>query len=211
VGVQIDHVGRSQRTQLPRFDFLNTVHPRDHVRAIVEQRDRPGVKDDFLRTYIPPPFNIRPYDLQPDVMFFTRTREPKYPNGRQLEDDVAALTCQQGDCQLFELSQSHAKSASFPGGRPTKNDKEFSATFPYLADPWPDSTPSKPPELTARTQMILIAAGVGAALFVLGFLALYLWTYFRLRRVSRELAALKQSRPALPVAPAPNPTAPRLP
>ena len=33
-GVQIDHVGRSNRTQQGRFDFLNTLPPSQHVAAI---------------------------------------------------------------------------------------------------------------------------------------------------------------------------------
>ena len=33
-GVQIDHVGRSNRSQQGRFDFLNTLHPSKHVAAI---------------------------------------------------------------------------------------------------------------------------------------------------------------------------------
>ena len=33
-GEQIDHVGRSLRTQLPRFGYLNEKHPSEHVKAL---------------------------------------------------------------------------------------------------------------------------------------------------------------------------------
>lgn len=192
-GTQIDHVGRSQRTQLPRFDFLNTVHPKDHVRAIMAQRDNPGLVDDFLRTRIMPEFAIRPYDVHPDVMYFTTRLPPRYPNGRQLEDDVAALTCKAGDCQLFELSQSHMRSTSFSGGRPSKNDKEFSDIFPYLADPHPDGPPRNPPELTAKNQMLVILIIVAVALVFLFPWGLYFWTVRRLRRMKQQFLALRQA------------------
>jgi hypothetical protein len=209
-GTQIDHVGRSQRTQLPRFDFLNTLHPKDHVREIIARRDNPGIARDAGRFFFMPLYAFRPYDVQPDVMFFTRRNETGYPNGRLLEDDVADLTCKQGDCQLYELSQSHARSASFPGGRPTKNDKEFLDTFPYLADPWPDSDIRKPPELTARTQMDLLLIASVAGLFILLPWVLFLWTGRRLWRISRELQALKQTPRPSPT-PAPAPPAPPIP
>ena len=142
--VQIDHVGRSQRTQLPRFDLLNTLHPSKHVAALRQQAKDPGLIDDFLRTQIRPVFNLRPYDFQPDVMIYSKGSAAVYPNGRQLEDDVAKLTCDSGDCQLFELSFAVAdpKPYEATGGRPTRNDKEFSNTFPYLAEPWPDKPPA---------------------------------------------------------------------
>ena len=197
-GKQIDHVGRSQRTQLPRFDFLNTVHPKDHVPAIIEQRDNPGLKDDFLRSVSLTEFNLRPYDLQPDVMYYTRRSgfEAKYPNGRQLEDDVANLTCLQGDCQLFELSQSHRRSATFPGGRPTRNDKEFSDTFPYLADPGLILTPQAA-GIDREEQDALVAHRSSAALLVFLFpWVLYFWTLRRSKASDRQLTALRRPQPA---------------
>jgi hypothetical protein len=206
-GAQIDHVGRSQRTQLPRFDFLNTVHPKDHVRAIMAQRDNPGLVDDFLRTRIMPEFALRPYDVQPDVMTFTGRFPTKFPNGRLLEDDVAALTCKAGDCQLFELSQSHPRPVSFPGGRPTQNDKEFSDTFPYLADPHPDGPPRNPPELTAKNQMLVILIVVVVALVFLFPWGLYVWTVRRLRRLTQQFLSLRQSVSSPPVGISPAPSA----
>jgi len=40
-GKQIDHVGRSLRTQNPRFELLNTLHPREHVAAIEAEIQKP--------------------------------------------------------------------------------------------------------------------------------------------------------------------------
>lgn len=130
---QVDHVGRSNRTMLPRFDFLNTIPPNQQTAEIRRRHDNPGLIDDLLMTYAQPFFAIRHYDFPPDVMIFTRRRPPGYPNGRLLTDDVADLTCRQGDCLLWELS--FADSEQYP--RQTVNDKPFLDTFPYLAEPWP--------------------------------------------------------------------------
>jgi hypothetical protein len=99
-GAQIDHVGRSQRTQLPRFDFLNTLHPSKHVDAIRKRKADPGLIQDAASTKLRLGilFAFRPYDEHPDVMIYSKRAEVGYPNGRHLEDDVALLTCQQGDC-----------------------------------------------------------------------------------------------------------------
>jgi hypothetical protein len=188
-GVQIDHVGRSQRTQLPRFDLLNTIHPKDHVAALHKQDQDPGLKDDFLRTRIRPVFNLRPYDFQPDVMIFTRrTGFPvEYPNGRQLEDDVAYLTCMQGDCQLYELSFAVKDPQKYKetGGRPNKNDKDFSDTFPYLADPWPDKEPAPTPELTSKNQILVVTLITVILVVFLVPWVLYFRTLRRLRALAR--------------------------
>lgn len=140
-GEQIDHVGRSNRTQLGRFDFLNTIPPSEQVAAI---KDRAGWREKiqkFLADAAPPLANlnqlsgflIRHYDYAPDVMVYTNQRPPGFPNGRRLPDDVAYLTCQQGDCPLLE--NSFIDSTQYP--RATVNDKHFLTEFPYLAEPWP--------------------------------------------------------------------------
>ena len=111
-GEQIDHVGRSNRTQLGRFEFLNTLPPSEHVAAIKTARESRKQVQDFLNQAAPPLANlnqlsgflVRDYDLAPDVMIYTNTRPPGFPNGRRLEDDVAVLTCAQGDCPLQENS-----------------------------------------------------------------------------------------------------------
>lgn len=134
-GKQIDHVGRSLRTMLPRLDFLNKLPPDKHHAALVKEKDHPSFGRRILigsRIKAGPIFEIRRYDLPPDVMILTTRRPVSYPNGRQLTDDVAWLTCRTGDCLLFEVS--FADSAAWP--RITKNDKEFLDEFPYLAEPW---------------------------------------------------------------------------
>ena len=138
-GVQIDHVGRSNRSQQGRFDFLNTLHPSKHVAAIEEHNRTRQRVENFIRESIPPLvnafqplFKIRPYDYFPDVMIYTNRYEIKFPNGRRLEDDVAWLTCKEGDCPLLEGS--YISSDKWP--RATENDKKFLPEFPYLAKKW---------------------------------------------------------------------------
>ncbi|HXV83197.1 MAG TPA: hypothetical protein VEG60_25325 [Candidatus Binatia bacterium] len=146
--VQIDHVGRSNRSQQGRFDFLNTLHPSRHVVAIKEHNQTRERIEKFLMECFPPLanafqllFKIRPYDDFPDVMIYTKRYPVGFPNGRKLTDDVAALTCEQGDCPLVESS--YIDSPQWP--RATENDKPFSKEFPYLAPAWPPPEP-KPAE-----------------------------------------------------------------
>src|SRR4029077_13815476 len=56
----------------------------------------------------------------------------RFPNGRALPDDVAETLAEAGETLLLELS--YAESREFP--RATKNDKEFTSDFPYLAPRW---------------------------------------------------------------------------
>jgi len=143
-GHQIDHVGRSIRSQLPRFGFLNTLAPKDHLKALMEMKtQRDGIYN-FLHTskewwavaagdLLQFTYQLRKYDLQPDVMIYSDRFPVGYPNGRVLTDDVVAQTCSFGDCLLQELS-------FIEGGWPraTKNDKEFSPDWPFEAAPWPE-------------------------------------------------------------------------
>jgi len=76
-----------------------------------EAKDRRDRLQNFLKDWLPqrPNLNrlsgllIRHYDSAPDVIF-TTTRPPGFPNSRRLDDDVALLTCAQGDCPLQENS-----------------------------------------------------------------------------------------------------------
>ncbi|MGB0723047.1 MAG: DUF4331 family protein [Gammaproteobacteria bacterium] len=163
-GTQLDHVGRAQRTMLPRFDALNTLPPSEHVTHLKERHESPGVVDDLARVILSPLFALRQYDFAPDVMIYTNKAPAGYPNGRRLGDDVADLGCRHGDCLLYELSFS--KDKRFP--RATANDKTFGDEFPWLAKPWPDRTPDPAPELTVRTRIVL-ALG---ALLLLALIAL---------------------------------------
>lgn len=140
-GKQLDHVGRSVRSQLPRFPILNTTPPKDHVKLLMKEKKFWDDLCNFLNGnkewwsqaisgLIEFTFQIRKYDLAPDVMIYTTRFPPGYPNGRQLADDVNAITCATGDCLLQELSFIEG---NWP--RATTNDKPFLADWPYLAEP----------------------------------------------------------------------------
>jgi hypothetical protein len=158
-GAQIDHVGRSNRTQLGRFDFLNTLPPSKHVAAIRERHRATERVQKFLMECFPPVvnafqplFTVRSYDHVPDVMIFTRRYPVGFPNGRRLTDDVALLTCQQGECPLIE--NSFIDSEQWP--RATANDKPFLASFPYLAEPWPAVAQPAPASIGVRAALAAI-------------------------------------------------------
>ena len=179
---QIDHVGRSLRTQNPRFELLNTLPPSRHVEAIKAEHEHPSLmRDVFLRIGLQQTFAYRKWDQVPDVMLYT-TREPvKFPNGRVLTDDVAEELARYGDTLLKEISY-------IAGGWPRKttNDKEFlvvtrpdgttAPKFPYLAAPWPDKMPGPRPMLTnaSRFKLLLIAVLVVGTPFLIGWLIAFL-------------------------------------
>lgn len=131
-GKQVDHVGRSLRTQLPRFGHLNELHPSQHVASILRRHSHPTLLENSLSTFIAPLEAHRFYDAAPDVMIYDLRRPAVFPNGRWLEDDVAKTLADAGETLLYELSL--LESRQFP--RATTNDKPFKTTFPYLADPW---------------------------------------------------------------------------
>gem|GEM_PF-257083 len=131
-GKQADHVGRSLRTQLPRFGYLNPLHPSEHVDAILRRHSNPTLLENSLATFLSPLEAHRFYDATPDVMIYDLTRPAGFPNGRWLEDDVAKTLADAGETLLFELSL--AESRQFP--RATTNDKPFRTGFPFLGDPW---------------------------------------------------------------------------
>jgi hypothetical protein len=170
---QIDHVGRSLRTQNPRFDFLNKLPPREHKAAIMEEHEHPSLlRDIALRFNMQSIFAYRKWDFVPDVMVYTTRFGVGFPNGRLLTDDVAALLAQFGDTLLLELSHQH-NNGGWP--RRTTNDKDFLESFPYLAAPWPDGPEPPPPALTPASWYKLI----GIAAVVLVFLALENWLFAR--------------------------------
>jgi hypothetical protein len=159
-GRQVDHVGRSNRTQQARFESLNTLHPNQHVTQIMKDKTFWDKWFDTLNGYRETqPFgaaiqiliqirasgNNSNYDFAPDVMVYSDAREhvrPGFPNGRHIQDDVAAITCAEGDCILQELS-------FVEGGWPrrTESDKPVptNATFPYLLPPYPEPAPNRLP------------------------------------------------------------------
>ena len=131
-GRQSDHVGRSLRSQLPRFGYLNGLHPSQHVAAITRVHEAPTLLENLLATFLAPVEAHRHYDSAPDVMIYNLSKPAKFPNGRWLEDDVAKALADAGEPLLLELS--HAESRQFP--RAVTNDKPFRQDFPYLAPRW---------------------------------------------------------------------------
>jgi len=157
-GKQMDHVGRSNRTQQGRFNNLNFLPPSQHVAELDKLKkfwdDQYSFFNGFnellpksLAAVIQLNLQIRKYDLQPDVMIYSSRFPVGFPNGRILTDDVGAQTCATGDCVLQEIS-------FIEGGWPraTKDDspgdKGFLPDFPYLADPWPDSPEAPLPTIS---------------------------------------------------------------
>ena len=188
---QIDHVGRSLRTMLPRFEQLNTLHPAEHVSYLRRRHAAPGVVDDVLNYFASSIFGLRHYDFEPDVMICRlqlddrgEIRPVKYPNGRNLEDDVALICCEQGDCLLYEVSLAEAHAAHQP--RPTTNGegRDFLTQFPYLLDANPDPQPLPPPRLRERTWLILGSSS-------LAILAFILWPWLLWWRIRRRLIELE--------------------
>jgi hypothetical protein len=175
-GKQFDHVGRSNRTQLGRLEILNTIPPSEHVAAIKKQAESVEKLQKFLQACLPPLANlnqlsgllIRHYDYVPDVMIYTNRFEPRFPNGLRLEDDVALLTCNQGDCSLQENAFIDAK--QWP--RATKNDKTLLAEFPFLAEPWPEKMQAQSPSCWPYVMKYLIMPLIIVAAFIIG---LFIW------------------------------------
>ena len=173
-----DRVGRSVRSQLPRFGLLNKPEPKDQVRALIKAKDFLDSVANFFKEkrewwsqsiadLLEFTFQLRKYDLAPDVMIYTTRFPPGFPNGRQLADDVNAILCTTGDCLLQELS-------FIEGGWPraTENDKPFLKDWPYLAEPFADS-----PE-TVKTQSIwpyLLPVLAVVAFLIWGLVEIFLW------------------------------------
>ncbi|HEV8238868.1 MAG TPA: DUF4331 family protein [Thermoanaerobaculia bacterium] len=192
-GKQVDHVGRSIRTQLPRYAALlgardvNQLAPKDQVPAIDEiAKGREKVTNIINRYKQLAPvlpvwqttLEMRAFDLMtPDVMVFTTRFPPGYPNGRLLTDDVVSLTCKVGDCLLVELAQ---RTGIWP--QPTMNDKPFSPTFPYLADPWPSSPEPAPTAKSIWPLVIGIVLLLLLIFTVIPFWIGYRWGWKRCRR-----------------------------
>jgi hypothetical protein len=186
-GKQIDHVGRSLRTQNPRFDMLNTLPPSRHVAAIQYERDHPSfMRDILLRLGFQAPYAFRQWDFVPDVMIYSRRSPVGFPNGRLLTDDVAERLATYGDTLLKEISYI---TGSWP--RAVKNDVDFrlrdqncaaaqgrgvaaeprpscdqsvpeNLEFPYLGARWPEKMERPPVMLSEASQMKLWAIAVGA-------------------------------------------------
>jgi hypothetical protein len=172
---------------------LNTLPPSEHVAEIMRLQEKWNDRFTFLNGFkewqpkalaalIQTNLQIRKYDLEPDVMIYSNRFPPGFPNGRQLPDDVGALTCQAGDCILQELS-------FIEGGWPrrTVNDKPFLAEWPYLAEPYPEQpqmAPSQPSIWPWIIGLVILVAILGwAVVEIVRRTVLWLW-----RRRSRRTA-----------------------
>jgi hypothetical protein len=183
-GEHSDHVGRSNRTQLVRYSsvvaghpFVNDLPPSQHVSTIMNYTKKQEKTIAFLKKYTQtfqlyagvyePEIQMRSYDATPDVMIYSKRNPngPGFPNGRRLEDDIAHITCEVGDCILQELSFIEG-----PFPRATKNDKDFLPDFPYLAEPWPNS-----PETPQTMKSIIPMAVFYAVLLLLILLGIGFW------------------------------------
>jgi hypothetical protein len=190
-GVEFDHVGRSIRTQLPRFGLINTSPPSEHTKILMERKEKldnafnffKGNKEWYSKAVadlLESNFQLRKYDLAPDVMIYTDRFPAAYPNGRQLADDVVAITCRTGDCLLQELS-------FIEGGWPraTVNDKPFLDEWPYLAEPWPEKAEAPPSSKSILPYIIGIALLImivsWAIVEIVRRLLLWLWVKWRPR------------------------------
>jgi hypothetical protein len=179
-GDLVDTVGRSNRSQNGRFQFLVDVPANEQKAAIQKQYDRTTKIFNFLnRETLTKPLaaayesllELYPYDLvNPDVMIYSNRFPVGYPNGRLLTDDVAYISCQYGDCALVSLS--YAESPQFP--RATRNDRDFLPEFPFLAEPWPAAPPMKSSGLGC-------GAWLGIILAILFVLAILWWFISRLK------------------------------
>jgi hypothetical protein len=175
-GVQLDHVGRSNRSQLARFDTLNPLPPTEHVAEIMKLMASTGKLYNTLNSYaqtkaiaglIQYVLLIRQYDVATDVMIYSNRFPPGFPNGRRLEDDIVGLTCATGDCILQELAFVEGKiDKGYP--RPVINDKPFLDDFPYLAEPWPVAAEAAPPKSVFTPAFLMDIVGVLPELMRLG-------------------------------------------
>jgi hypothetical protein len=188
---QFDHVGRSIRSQLPRFEALNTLQPKDHVAELERLQTKWTNISNRLKSFkewwtaqiaalIETNFLIRNYDLKPDVMFYSSRFPPGFPNGRLLPDDVSAQVCQTGDCILQELSYIEG---SWP--RAVVNDKPFLDDWPFLAEPFPDAQEAAAPTKSIYPYIVaavLVIAFVSwAVIEIIRRLLLLLWVRWRRR------------------------------
>jgi hypothetical protein len=193
-GKQIDHVGRSIRTQLPRFEALNTLPPSEHVKEVMQLMEKWDDISKFLKSFrewwvraladfLETTLLIRPYDRMADVMIYSNRFPPGFPNGRRLEDDVVLGVCQAGDCLLVDLAA--IEGAAWP--RQTVNDKEFLPDFPYLAEPWPDEPEPPAPTKSIWPYVALVAIVVAIvgwiAVEIVRRLILWLLHWWRRRAV----------------------------
>ncbi|MEB2844558.1 hypothetical protein GAO09_03450 [Rhizobiales bacterium RZME27] len=201
-GRRIDHVGRSLRSQLPRFGFLNDLEPKDQVAALLKRKAFLDDTYTFFRQkreywskavadLLQFTFQLRKYDAQPDVMIYSTQFPPGFPNGRKLEDDVVAQVCAAGDCLLQELSFIEG---DWP--RVMVNDKPFVTSFPYVAEQWPDQAEAPQPTASIWPYVILIIVVLAIVFWALveaiRRLVIWLWRWLWAKFAAKPATAPAQ-------------------
>jgi hypothetical protein len=164
---------------------LNTLHPRDHVKAIVAEHEDPSLmRDIFLRLNFAQTFAYRRWDFVPDVMIYSTKHRVGFPNGRLLTDDVASMLAQYGDTLLYELAYQH-NNDGWPKRRVNDaNNGQFLPTFPYLLPPFDDKPPPAPLRLSDKNRWKLL--GIIAGLLALFGLENWLVARWYCRRQQRR-------------------------
>jgi len=107
----VEHVGRALRSQFKQNLLLNIYHPKYHV-AI-------------------PAIGVE----TPDVMICDPSKDSKFPNCRELTDDVVQYLVCKGFIDPIKHNFPVPGDLCCKGERP--NDKAFLKGFPYLAEPHP--------------------------------------------------------------------------
>ncbi|WP_182864692.1 hypothetical protein [Stieleria mannarensis] len=178
-GPPIDHVGRSLRTQNPRFELLNTLHPSRHVAAITNEHEHPSLmRDIFLRLNFGSLFAYRRWDFVPDVMCYSTQYPVGFPNGRLLTDDVAAILAQHGDTLLYELSYQDDR---YRWPRQTTNDGRNDGSEAFLSQP-PYLLPANPQRAQPPPLRLSTASIVKLTLIVIALLLFWLLTHWLFAR-----------------------------
>lgn len=178
-GGPIDHVGRSLRTQNPRFELLNTLHPSRHVAAITSEHTHPSLmRDIMLRLNLSSLFAYRRWDFVPDVMCYSTRYPVGFPNGRLLTDDVAAILAQHGDTLLYELSFQDDR---YRWPRQTTNDGRSDGSEAFLPKP-PYLLPANPERAEPPAVRLSTASIVKLTLIVIALLLFLLLTHWLVAR-----------------------------
>ena len=121
--------------------------------------------------------------IVPDTVKLDLTRPAAYPNGRDLDDKVIDITLAALFLDFTVTGQSPDTFANLPLNPPA-NDKPFSATFPYLADPWPSSPEPAPTAKSIVPLVIFIVLLLLLIFTVIPFWIGYRWGWKRCRRAA---------------------------
>ena len=77
-----------------------------------------------------PKLHQRQLGALPDVLILNTGAPVKFPNGRELEDDVVDILAKAGEGQALSIELSHSDNSAS-----VKDVRNFLNEFPYLAPP----------------------------------------------------------------------------